>query len=134
MNTTKSKPRSKKDQNFITNLYATLKPLGFKKKRHTFFKAENGFYKLINIQKSQFGDHFYINIGVHPIGLPQLITDQLQLKENISIFDCILQTRIEAMHIKQNQLLRNVSHETINIPNYLSTISTGFKRGHLMKI
>ncbi len=63
MNMTKNKPGSKKEQDFITNLHATLKPLGFKKKRHTFFKAENGFYKLINIQKSQFGDDFYINIG-----------------------------------------------------------------------
>lgn len=114
-------------QNFISSLQTTLKPLGFKKKRHTFFKAENGFYKLINIQKSQFGDSFYINIGVHPIGLPQLITDQLQIKENISIFDCILQTRIEPIHMKRNQLLHNVSHETIDIPDYLSTIFDWFQ-------
>lgn len=117
----KSKLRSKEEQDFITNLHAALKPLGFKKKRHTFSKADNGFYKIIHIQKSQFGDDFYINIGVHPIGLPQLITDQLQVKENISIFDCILRTRIEPIHMKQDQLLHNVSHETIDIPNYLST-------------
>lgn len=124
---TKSKPHSKEEKNFITNLHAALKPLGFKKKRHTFCKAENGFYKLINIQKSQFEDSFYINIGVHPLGLPQLITDQLQIQENISIFDCILQTRIEPIHMNQNQLLHNVSHETINIPNYLSTIFDWFQ-------
>ncbi|MGE6348865.1 DUF4304 domain-containing protein [Bacillus mycoides] len=109
------------------NLHAALKPLGFKKKRHTFSKADNGFYKIIHIQKSQFGDDFYINIGVHPIGLPQLITDQLQVNENISIFDCILRTRIEPIHMKQNQLLHNVSHETIEIPNYLSTIFDWFQ-------
>lgn len=97
------------------------------RKRNTFSKAENGFYKLINIQKSQFGDAFYINIGVHPIGLPQLITNQLQIKENISIFDCILRTRIEPIHMNQNQLLHNVSHETIDIPNYLSTIFDWFQ-------
>lgn len=123
----KSKPLSKGTQDFITKLHATLKPLGFKKKRHSFFKAENGFYRLINIQKSQFGDDFYINIGVHPIGLPQLITDQLQVKENISIFDYILRTRIEPIHMKQNQLLHNVSHETIHIPDYLSTIFDWFQ-------
>lgn len=124
---TKSKPYSKAVQNSIANLHAALKLLGFKKKRHTFCKAENGFYKLINIQKSQFGDDFYIHIGVHPIGLPQLITDQLLIKENISIFDCILRTRIEPIHMKQNQLLHNVSHETIDIPNYLSTIFDWFQ-------
>ncbi|MEB9506584.1 DUF4304 domain-containing protein [Bacillus anthracis] len=124
---TKSNPYSKAVQNSIANLHAALKLLGFKKKRHTFCKAENGFYKLINIQKSQFGDAFYINIGVHPIGLPQLITDQLLIKENISIFDCILRTRIEPIHMKQNQLLHNVSHETIDIPNYLSTIFDWFQ-------
>ena len=48
---TRNKSRSKKDQDFITNLHATLKPLGFKKKTYI-FKAENGFYKLINIQKA----------------------------------------------------------------------------------
>nr|WP_240523227.1 DUF4304 domain-containing protein [Bacillus cereus] len=117
----KNKLNLKEERDFITNLHATLKPLGFKKKRHTFFKADNGFYKLINIQKSQFGDDFYINIGVHPIGLPQLITDQLQIRENISIFDCILQTRIEPINIKKSYLLHNVSHETIHIPDYLST-------------
>ncbi|AAP28850.1 MULTISPECIES: DUF4304 domain-containing protein [Bacillus] len=114
-------------QDFIISLHTALKPLGFKKKRNTFSKAENGFYKLINIQKSQFGDAFYINIGVHPIGLPQLITNQLQIKENISIFDCILRTRIEPIHMNQNQLLHNVSHETIDIPNYLSTIFDWFQ-------
>ncbi|MCC2390114.1 DUF4304 domain-containing protein [Bacillus pacificus] len=124
---TKSKPYSKAVQHSIANLHAALKPLGFKKKRHTFCKTENGFYKLINIQKSQFGDDFYIHIGVHPIGLPQLITDQLLIKENISIFDCILRTRIEPIHMKQNQLLHNVSHETIDIPNYLSTIFDWFQ-------
>ena len=101
--------------------------MDLRKKDIHFFKADNGFYKLINIQKSQFGDNFYIHIGVHPIGLPQLITDQLQIKENISIFDCILRTRIELIHMKQNQLLHNVSHETIDIPNYLSTIFDWFQ-------
>ncbi|EPY7712160.1 TPA: DUF4304 domain-containing protein [Bacillus pacificus] len=124
---TKSKPYSKAVQSSMANLHAALKPLGFKKKRHTFCKTENGFYKLINIQKSQFEDDFYIHIGVHPIGLPQLITDQLLIKENISIFDCILRTRIEPIHMKQNQLLHNVSHETIDIPNYLSTIFDWFQ-------
>ncbi len=67
-------------QDFIINLHTALKPLGFKKKRHTFFKADNGFYKLINIQNSQYGDDFYINIRIHPIGLPQLITGELHIK------------------------------------------------------
>ncbi len=58
---------------------------------------------------------------------PQFITDQLQIKENISIFDCILQTRIEPIHMNQNQLLHNVSHETIDIPDYLSTIFDWFQ-------
>ncbi len=74
-----------------------------------------------NIQNSQFGDDFYIDIGVHPIGLPQLITNHLQIRENISIFDCILQTRIDLINIKKNSLLHNVSHETIHILDYLST-------------
>ncbi|EJR49043.1 hypothetical protein IIM_03822 [Bacillus cereus VD107] len=114
-------------QDFITNLHTALKPIGFKKKRHTFLQVENEFYNLINIQKSQFGDDFYINIGVHPIGLPQLITDRLQIKETISIFDCMLQTRVEPIYTKKNYLLHNVSHETTHMPYYLSIIQDRFQ-------
>ena len=123
---TKSKPYSKAVQNSIANLHAALKLLGFKKKDIHFAKLKTDFINSLTY-KSQLGDDFYIHIGVHPIGLPQLITDQLLIKENISIFDCILRTRIEPIHMKQNQLLHNVSHETIDIPNYLSTIFDWFQ-------
>ncbi len=43
MNMTKNKPGSKKEQDFITNLHATLKPLGFKKKDIHFPKLKTGF-------------------------------------------------------------------------------------------
>ena len=126
MNMMKSKPYSKAVQSSMANLHAALKPLGFKKKDIHFAKLKTDFINSLTY-KSQFGDDFYIHIGVHPIGLPQLITDQLLIKENISIFDCILRTRIEPIHMKQNQLLHNVSHETIDIPNYLSTIFDWFQ-------
>ncbi len=35
--------------------------------------------------------------------------------------------RIEPIHMKQNQLLHNVSHETIHIPDQLSTIFDWFQ-------
>jgi len=101
--------------------------LDLRKKDIHFAKLKTDFISSLTYKKSKFGDDFYINIGVHPIGLPQLITDQLQIKENISIFDCILQTRIDPIHMKPNQLLHNVSHETIDIPDYLSTIFDWFQ-------
>ncbi|MEC1526249.1 DUF4304 domain-containing protein, partial [Neobacillus niacini] len=44
------------------------KEYGYRKKGNSFWKIENGFYKLINIQKSNNGDYFFINLGIHPVG------------------------------------------------------------------
>ncbi|WP_063255397.1 DUF4304 domain-containing protein [Neobacillus niacini] len=71
------------------------KEYGYRKKGNSFWKIENGFYKLINIQKSNNGDYFFINLGIHPVGLPQLITGQLNILEKPPESGCIFRKRIE---------------------------------------
>jgi hypothetical protein len=71
------------------------KKYGYRKKGNSFWKIEDGFYKLINIQKSTYGDYFFINLGIHPVGLPQLITGQLIIKEKPPESGCIFRKRIE---------------------------------------
>lgn len=48
---TKNKPGSKKEQDFITNLHATLKPLGFKKKDIHFSKLKTDFISSLTYKK-----------------------------------------------------------------------------------
>lgn len=52
MNMTKNKPDSKKEQDFITNLHATLKPLGFKKKDIHFSKLKTDFISSLTYKKA----------------------------------------------------------------------------------
>ncbi len=49
---TKSKPHSKEEQNFITNLHTALKPLGFKKKDTPFPKLKTDFISSLTYKKA----------------------------------------------------------------------------------
>lgn len=49
---TKSKPHSKEEKNFITNLHAALKPLGFKKKDIHFAKLKTDFISSLTYKKA----------------------------------------------------------------------------------
>ena len=55
---------------------------GYRKRRNSFYKTEDGFYKLINFQKGAYGDYFYINVGLHPIGLPILQANALLIPDH----------------------------------------------------
>ena len=68
---------------------------GYKKSGNSFWKIENGFYKLINFQRGTHGDYFFINVGLHPVGLPSLITGKLEIKEKPREYECIIRQRIE---------------------------------------
>lgn len=57
---------------------------GYKKERNSFWKIENDFYKLINFQHGAYGDYLFVNVGLHPVGLPSLYTGKLEIKEKPS--------------------------------------------------
>jgi hypothetical protein len=72
-----------------------LKQLGFRKKGRMFWKIENEFYYLIDFQKGAYGDYFFVNVCVHPVGLPELIPNKLSIIEQPKEYECILRQRIE---------------------------------------
>lgn len=69
---------------------------GYKKHKNSFWKVENGFYKLIDFQKGTHGGNYYfINVSLHPIGLPKLLTNELIINEMPTESECIIRQRIE---------------------------------------
>lgn len=68
---------------------------GYRKRRNSFYKTEDGFYKLINFQKGAYGDYFYINVGLHPIGLPILQANALLIPDHPKEYECVLRKRVE---------------------------------------
>ena len=72
----------------------TFSQYGYRKERNSFWKKENGFYKLVNFQSGAYGDYFFINVGLHPIGLPSLIAGKLEIKERPKEYECIFRRRM----------------------------------------
>lgn len=91
-----------------------IKPLftkyGYKKNGDSFWKLENGFYKLINFQKGRYGDYFFINVGLHPNGLPMLYTNQLCLPEKPKESQCVLRQRAEQISSKANSFEKEIGY------------------------
>lgn len=67
----------------------------YKKRGSSFWKYEDGFYKLVNFQGGAYGDYFFVNIGLHPVGLPSLFTGRLEIHEKPPESKCIIRQRIE---------------------------------------
>ena len=72
----------------------TFSQYGYRKERNSFWKKENGFYKLVNFQSGAYGDYFFINVGLHPIGLPSLTAGKLEIKERPRECECIFRRRM----------------------------------------
>lgn len=79
----------------ICEVKDTFSQYGYRKERNSFWKKENGFYKLVNFQSGAYGDYFFINVGLHPIGLPSLIAGKLEIKERPKEYECIFRQRME---------------------------------------
>ncbi|MBN1217154.1 MAG: DUF4304 domain-containing protein [Candidatus Lokiarchaeota archaeon] len=91
----------------ISYLSSILKTLGYRKTKNNFWKHQNEFYNLINFQKGAYGDYFFINIGIHPIGLPLLTELEDFLPEKPKEYECLIRTRIE-------NLLQDYSHKILD--------------------
>ena len=88
----------------LSKLNSTFKILGYKKDGNTFWKIDNGYYRLINFQKGQYNDYFFINIGINPVKFPKLISNKLEVPEKPKEYECIIRARIEQI-ITDNDLI-----------------------------
>jgi len=93
-------------------LSSEIKPVmaqyGYKKSGDSFWKNENGFYKLINFQKGAYGSYFFINVGLHPIGLPMLCSRRLCVPERPRESECLLRQRAEGISPKAGLLEKEI--------------------------
>ncbi|MFC4410618.1 DUF4304 domain-containing protein [Chungangia koreensis] len=80
---------------FLKTVKTFLGEYGFKKRGSGFWRIENEIYYLIDFQRSSFGDYFFVNLCIHPLGLPELVTNQLLINEKPKNYECILRQRIE---------------------------------------
>ena len=78
----------------LSRIKTVIQPLGYKKNQSRFYKYDSGFYKLIDFQKGAYGDYFFINVCVHPIGLPQLLSGKLVIPDKPLEYECILRHRM----------------------------------------
>lgn len=86
----------------LREVNSSLEKFGYKKKGDSFWKVNNNFYNLIDFQKGAHGGgYFFVNVCVHPIGLPQLLTNQLLISEQPKEHECIFRQRIEQISKKE---------------------------------
>jgi hypothetical protein len=68
-----------------------LRELGFKGSNPTYRKFDGDFVFVINFQRSQYGDVFYVNLGAQPTAVPAIADASLKtLKE----YECIWRQRV----------------------------------------
>lgn len=72
----------------------------YRKRGNSFWKIENGFYKLIHFQGGAYGDYFFINAALHPVGLPMLCQSQLKIIDKPKEYNCALHERLEQISSK----------------------------------
>ncbi len=65
----------------LSQIKEPMADLGYRKNGNSFRRVEKGFYQLIHFQKGGFGDYFFINVALHPMGLPLLQAGDLALPE-----------------------------------------------------
>lgn len=76
---------------------------GYRKRRNSFYKIEDGFYRLVNFQKGAYGNYFYINVGLHPVGLPILQANTLYMPDHPKEYECVLRERAEEIVKEENR-------------------------------
>lgn len=79
----------------LKKINSEMEKFGYKRKGNNFWKIEQDVYKVINFQKGSYGDYFFVNIGIHPIGMPQVLTDTVSIIENPKEYECVIRQRIE---------------------------------------
>lgn len=73
---------------------AQITAYGYRKHGNSFWKTENGFYKLINFQTGAYGDYFFINVALHPEGMP-VLSQYCESVKNRKESQCVLRWRVE---------------------------------------
>jgi len=72
-----------------------LSPLGYRKRGAAFWKVEDGVYRLVDFQAGAHGRYFFVNVCLHPVGLPLLQAGQLTIPDRPKEYECLIRRRLE---------------------------------------
>ena len=70
-----------------------LRAAGFKGSGQTFRKVEGEWIVVVNIQGSKWGDTFFVNLAAHPLVIPTINDDPVDIKK-VKEYDCLFRTRV----------------------------------------
>lgn len=99
---------------------------GYRKRGNSFYKIEDGFYRLVSFQKGAFGNYFYINLGLHPVGLPILQANALLVPDRPKEYECALRVRIDKAVSEENRDIWSKAQNWIGddmVPHIIDAIS-----------
>lgn len=84
-------------QSLVAYAKERLKPLGFRKQGVNFTRMNHGYIQAIAFQRCSFAEGYYINIGIHPIGIPSLKLgrDILLINSSPKATECTISQRAE---------------------------------------
>ncbi len=108
----------------LSQIKEPMAALGYRKNGDSFWRVENGFYQLIHFQKGGFGDYFFINAALHPVGLPLLQAGNLTVPERPREYECALRTRADELSGRARSLLTGPGfpEDTAILPDLLSAL------------
>ena len=90
----------------------TLKSADFQRGSNTWYRGLEETVLVVNVQKSNFGEQYYLNLGVFVKGLPVNLGGKLPPKEN----QCHIRLRIEALkRDEEHQLKQFLNREDKSI-------------------
>jgi hypothetical protein len=109
-----------------------LEPLDFMNRKESWYRSLPEISQVVNLQKSDFGGQFYINIGVSPLELittPYPLENKYHLRlraERILLKECVVQKTLdledESMNgIEREESLRKVLLECVGFLDRVDT-------------
>lgn len=79
----------------LTSLKDTFHSVGYTKAKSSFWRVKEGIFQLVDFQSGAHGKYFFVNVCVHPVGFPKLLSGRLEIPERPLEYECIIRQRIE---------------------------------------
>lgn len=79
----------------LASLKDTLNSMGYTKAKSRFWRIKEGLFQLIDFQSGAYGNYLFVNVCIHPVGFPKILSDRLVIKEKPLEYECIIRQRIE---------------------------------------
>jgi hypothetical protein len=85
--------------NKLTGAFGSvLRAAGFKGTRYTYHRQVGGVWHVVNIQLGAYGrSYYFVNLGIHPVDLPQLVTGALEVLARPKEYQCIFRARVDSV-------------------------------------